>query len=101
MISQLVEAKPEELRVYFEEAAGISKFKERRRESESRLSRTRENLDRLNDIREELDRQLDRLQRQSKAAERYRELKRRRHRRRHSCMPSDTKRSRSFWKNWR
>ena len=75
MISQLVEAKPEELRVYFEEAAGISKFKERRRESESRLSRTRENLDRLNDIREELDRQLDRLQRQSKAAERYRELK--------------------------
>ncbi len=75
MISQLVEAKPEELRVYFEEAAGISKFKERRRESENRLSRTRENLDRLNDIREELDRQLDRLQRQSKAAERYRELK--------------------------
>ncbi len=75
MISQLVEAKPEELRVYFEEAAGISKFKERRRESESRLSRTRENLDRLNDIREELNRQLDRLQRQSKAAERYRELK--------------------------
>ena len=53
----------------------FSKFKERRRESESRLSRTRENLDRLNDIREELDRQLDRLQRQSKAAERYRELK--------------------------
>ena len=52
MISQLVEAKPEELRVYFEEAAGISKFKERRRESESRLSRTRENLDRINDIRE-------------------------------------------------
>ena len=75
MISQLVEAKPEELRVYFEEAAGISKFKERRRESESRLSRTRENLDRINDIREELGRQLDRLQRQSKAAERYRELK--------------------------
>ena len=75
MISQLVEAKPEELRVYFEEAAGISKFKERRRESESRLSRTRENLERINDIREELGRQLDRLQRQSKAAERYRELK--------------------------
>lgn len=75
MISQLVEAKPEELRVYLEEAAGISKYKERRRETENRIKHTRENLERINDIREELGRQLDRLQRQAQAAERYRELR--------------------------
>ncbi len=75
MISQLVEAKPEELRVYLEEAAGISKYKERRRETENRIKHTRENLERIDDIREELGRQLDRLQRQAQAAERYRELK--------------------------
>ncbi|MEQ9002103.1 MAG: chromosome segregation protein SMC, partial [Pseudomonadales bacterium] len=76
MISQLVEAKPEDLRVYLEEAAGISKYKERRRETENRIRHTRENLSRLADLREELGRQLDRLQRQAKAAERYQELKR-------------------------
>ncbi|NKB97277.1 MAG: chromosome segregation protein SMC [Pseudomonadales bacterium] len=75
MISQLVEAKPEDLRVYLEEAAGISKYKERRRETENRIKHTRENLERINDIREELARQLDRLQRQAKAGERYRELR--------------------------
>ena len=75
MISQLVEAKPEELRVYLEEAAGISKYKERRRETENRIKHTRENLERISDIREELGRQLDRLQRQAKAAEKYRELR--------------------------
>ena len=75
MISQLVEAKPDDLRGYLEEAAGISKYKERRRETENRLKHTTENLARLNDIREELGKQLDRLQRQAKAAERYRELK--------------------------
>jgi chromosome segregation protein len=75
MISQLVEAKPEELRVYLEEAAGISKYKERRRETETRIRNTRENLERINDIREELGRQLDRLQRQAQAAGRYRTLK--------------------------
>ena len=75
MISQLVEAKPEELRVYLEEAAGISKYKERRRETGNRIKHTRENLERINDIREELARQLDRLQRQAQAAERYRELR--------------------------
>lgn len=75
MISQLVEAKPEELRVYLEEAAGISKYKERRRETHNRIKHTRENLERINDIREELGRQLDRLQRQAQAAERYRTLK--------------------------
>src|SRR6056300_615423 len=67
MISQLIEAKPEELRIFIEEAAGISKYKERRRETENRMKRTRENLDRLTDIREELERQLQHLQRQAKA----------------------------------
>jgi len=75
MISQLVESKPEELRVFLEEAAGISKYKERRRETENRIKHTRENLDRLNDIREELGRQLNHLKRQSAAAEKYREFK--------------------------
>ncbi len=75
MISQLVDAKPEDLRIYLEEAAGISKYKERRRETENRIKHTHENLERLNDIREELTRQLEHLQRQARAAERYRELK--------------------------
>ncbi len=75
MISRLIESKPEELRIFLEEAAGISKYKERRRETENRMKRTRENLDRLTDIREELDRQLQHLHRQAKAAERYKELK--------------------------
>ncbi|MGD8416038.1 MAG: chromosome segregation protein SMC [Pseudomonadales bacterium] len=75
MINQLVEAKPEDLRVYLEEAAGISKYKERRRETENRIRHTRENLARLNDIREELDKQLKHLDRQARAAERYRVLK--------------------------
>jgi len=75
MISQLVEARPDDLRVYLEEAAGISKYKERRRETENRIKHTRENLERLSDIREELDKQLKTLDRQAKAAEKYRELK--------------------------
>ncbi|WP_165855040.1 chromosome segregation protein SMC [Marinobacter sp. JSM 1782161] len=75
MISRLIEAKPEELRVYIEEAAGISKYKERRRETENRIRRTNENLERLTDLREELDRQLQHLQRQAQAAERYKTLK--------------------------
>jgi chromosome segregation protein len=74
-ISRLIEAKPEELRVYLEEAAGISKYKERRRETESRIEHTRENLARLSDVREELGKQLDHLQRQAKSAERYKLLK--------------------------
>ena len=64
-ISRLIESKPEELRVFIEEAAGISRYRERRKETESRMRRTVENLDRLNDLREELDRQLRHLQRQS------------------------------------
>ncbi|MCG8611588.1 MAG: chromosome segregation protein SMC, partial [Pseudomonadales bacterium] len=75
MISKLIESKPDELRVYIEEAAGISKYKERRKETESRMRRTQENLDRLTDIREELDRQLQHLHRQAVAAEKYTELK--------------------------
>jgi len=80
MISRLVEARPEELRNTLEEAAGISKYKERRRETENRLRRTQENLERLDDIREELDKQLDRLKRQAEAARRYRTLKAEEHR---------------------
>ena len=76
MVSRLIESKPEELRVYIEEAAGISRYKERRKETESRIKRTRENLERLADIREELERQLQHLKRQSVAAEKYGELKR-------------------------
>ncbi|MFT7684802.1 MAG: chromosome segregation protein [Candidatus Azotimanducaceae bacterium] len=75
MISNLIEAKPEELRVYIEEAAGISKYKERRKETERRISHTKDNLDRLTDIREELERQIHHLERQAKAAERYTALK--------------------------
>ena len=75
MISRLIEAKPEELRVYVEEAAGISKYKERRRDTENRMRRTQENLERLQDIRDELERQLARLERQAQAAEKYTELK--------------------------
>jgi chromosome segregation protein len=75
MISKLIESKPEELRVYIEEAAGISKYKERRRETENRIRRTGENLERLTDIRDELGRQINRLQRQAEAAEKYRTYK--------------------------
>jgi len=75
MISRLIEAKPEELRVYIEEAAGISKYKERRRDTENRIRRTHENLERLTDIRDELERQLQHLKRQAAAAERYTEYK--------------------------
>jgi chromosome segregation protein len=74
-ISRLIEAKPEELRIYLEEAAGISKYKERRRETETRIQHTRENLERLTDLRDELGKQLLHLQRQAKAAERYKILK--------------------------
>jgi len=74
-ISRLIEAKPEDLRSFLEEAAGISKYKERRRETENRIRHTRENLDRLNDLLEEIEKQLEKLKRQSRAAERYKELK--------------------------
>ncbi|MHB9800698.1 chromosome segregation protein SMC [Pseudomonas sp. MT3] len=75
MISKLIEAKPEDLRNFIEEAAGISKYKERRRETENRIRRTQENLARLTDLREELERQLERLHRQAQSAEKYQEFK--------------------------
>ncbi|MDH4002899.1 MAG: chromosome segregation protein SMC [Xanthomonadales bacterium] len=75
MISEVVEAKPEEIRGHLEEAAGISKYKERRRETERRIRHTRDNLDRLSDLREEVGKHLGRLKRQARAAERYRKLK--------------------------
>jgi len=75
MISRLIEAKPEDLRVFLEEAAGISKYKERRKETETRIRHTRDNLDRLDDLREEVDKQLAHLKRQANTAERYKVLK--------------------------
>ena len=75
MISKLIDAKPDELRTYLEEAAGISKYKEKRRETELRLKHTRDNLDRLNDIMKEINSQLNKLERQAKLASEYRELK--------------------------
>jgi chromosome segregation ATPase len=75
MISRLVEAKPEELRSYLEEAAGISKYKEKRRETELRLKHTKDNLNRLNDVMKEITSQLGKLERQAKAAKDYKELR--------------------------
>ena len=75
MISRFIEAKPEELRIYLEEAAGISRYKERRRETETRIRNTRENLERLEDVRLEIGTQIEKLNRQAKAAERYKILK--------------------------
>ncbi len=74
-VSRLIEARPEELRGFLEEAAGISLYRERRRETESRMRQTNENLARLSDLREELDKQLARLKRQAAQAERYTSLK--------------------------
>jgi len=76
MISRVIEAKPEELRVFLEEAAGISKYKERRKETESRLADTRENLARITDIRLELGLQIEKLDAQAQVATRYQELQR-------------------------
>src|SRR5512138_1013405 len=74
MISRVIEAKPEELRVFLEEAAGISKYKERRKETETRLADTRENLARITDIRIELGLQIEKLDAQAQVATRYQEL---------------------------
>jgi chromosome segregation protein len=75
MISRIIEARPDDLRAFLEEAAGISRYKERRRETENRIGHTRENLDRLNDLREEVDKQIRHLQRQAATARRYQVLK--------------------------
>ncbi|MDH3905622.1 MAG: chromosome segregation protein SMC [Gammaproteobacteria bacterium] len=71
MISRLIEAKPEEMRVFLEEAAGISKYKERRKETSNRIKHTRENLSRLQDVLEEVEKHIKHLDRQAKTAERY------------------------------
>ncbi len=75
MISRLIEAKPDDLRAFLEEAAGISRYKERRRETENRIAHTRENLERLTDLREEVEKQIRHLQRQAATARRYQALK--------------------------
>ncbi|MGB2818704.1 MAG: chromosome segregation protein SMC [Burkholderiaceae bacterium] len=74
MISRIVEARPEELRIFLEEAAGISKYKERRRETENRLADTRDNLTRVEDILRELDGQIGKLEQQAEVAQKYRGL---------------------------
>ena len=74
MISRIIEAKPEELRIFLEEAAGVSKYKERRKETESRLEDTRENLTRVEDILRELTQNLTKLEGQAEVAEKYKHL---------------------------
>jgi chromosome segregation protein len=74
MVSKIVSAKPEEMRIFIEEAAGISKYKERRKETEQRIKKTKENLSRVKDIRDEIQRLINRLQNQAKAAEKYKKL---------------------------
>ena len=73
-ISRIIESKPEELRLFLEEAAGVSKYKERRRETENRLSDTRENLTRVEDILRELNANLDKLEKQAEVAQKYNTL---------------------------
>lgn len=73
MITRVIEARPEDLRAFLEEAAGVSLYRKRRQETETRMRHTRENLARLDDLRQELDKQLDRLKRQSESAIRYKQ----------------------------
>ena len=75
MISRIIEARPEELRVFLEEAAGVSKYRERRRETENRLNDTRDNLTRVEDILRELEAQIEKLEGQAQIAQRYQQLK--------------------------
>ncbi|MBK7472715.1 MAG: chromosome segregation protein SMC [Betaproteobacteria bacterium] len=79
MISRIIEAKPEEMRVFLEEAAGVSKYRERRRETEARLSDAKDNLARIDDIRRELGSQLEKLEAQAKVAAEYRDFEARLH----------------------
>ena len=75
MISRVIEAKPEDMRIFIEEAAGISKYKERRKETSSRIGRTKENLDRLLDVIDEVEKQINHLKRQAKTAEKYKQMR--------------------------
>lgn len=74
MISRIIEAKPEEMRVFLEEAAGVTKYKERRKETEGRIEDTRENLTRVDDIRQELGGQMEKLEAQAEVARRYHDI---------------------------
>ena len=74
-ISRLIEAKPEDMRIFLEEASGISKYKQKRKETESRIKNTKENLSRLNDLRDEIVKQIKRLKSQANAAKRYKKYK--------------------------
>ena len=75
MISRVIDAKAEDMRAFVEEAAGISRYKERRKETEARIAETRENLERLQDVRDEVEKQIRHLQRQAATARRYQALK--------------------------
>jgi len=75
MISRVIEARSEDMRAFVEEAAGISRYKERRRETEARVADTRENMERLQDVRDEVDKQIRHLTRQANQARRFQELK--------------------------
>ncbi len=86
MVSRFIEARPEELRLFIEEAAGLSKYKERRRETEIKLAHTRANLERVADIRRELQGQVNRLARQARKAEKFRELEQEIVRHRHQLL---------------
>lgn len=85
-ISRMVESKPEELRIHIEEAAGISKYKERRHETETRMRHTRENLERLDDLREEVEKQLATLKSQSAKAEKFTDLKKQERQYKHELL---------------
>src|SRR2546430_14980801 len=75
MISRVIDAKSEDMRAFVEEAAGVSRYKERRKETEARVAETRENLERLQDVRDEVEKQIRHLQRQAAGARRYQALK--------------------------
>src|SRR5690606_23812273 len=75
MISRVIEARSEDMRAFVEEAAGISRYKERRRETEARITDTRENMERLQDLRDEVDKQIRHLTRQANQARRFQDLK--------------------------
>src|SRR5256714_2179439 len=75
MISRVIDAKSEDMRAFVEEAAGVSRYKERRKETEARVAETRENLERLPDVRDEVGKKIRHLQRQAESARRYQALK--------------------------
>ena len=97
MISQVIDAKPEALRAHLEEAAGISLYKERRRETLSRIAQTRENLERLADLRGEVARQLEQLQQQAEQAGQYRQLQAQRQQQQGQLLALQYRHARQQW----